>query len=103
MCLKKYSYGHAKVGCSDGCRFLECKNVHGQKEGMICIKGKGILKAWFPYGKYFQSPESGPTFEAPCIRFPRSPRNLDNPDMISETSKEMDLVSFDHELEYHKA
>lgn len=65
--------------------------------------GKGTSKAWFPYGKYFQSPESGPTFGAPCIRFPRSPRSSDNPDMISETSKELDLVSFDHELEYHKA
>ncbi|XP_022881434.1 uncharacterized protein LOC111398655 [Olea europaea var. sylvestris] len=67
-------------------------------------QGKGASKAWFSSGKYFHSPESGPTFGAPCITFPRSPGNVYNSDMISESSKEiLDLDSFDHELDYHKA
>lgn len=63
--------------------------------------GKDASKAWFPSGKYFQSPESGLTYAAPYMIPLESPRNSEDNVAIPESSKDIiDLASFDQESHY---
>ncbi|KAH6774266.1 hypothetical protein C2S51_012670 [Perilla frutescens var. frutescens] len=66
--------------------------------------GKDASKAWFPSGKYFQSPESGFTHAAPYVMPPGSPRNSNNNVTIPDSSKDiLDLVCFDQESHHGNA
>ncbi|XP_049377789.1 CRC domain-containing protein TSO1-like isoform X1 [Solanum stenotomum] len=61
-------------------------------------------KSWFTSGRYLSSPDSGQANTAAYGLSPGSPRSSNNHDIHQETTGDMlDLVTFDHELNYGNA
>ncbi|KAK4730207.1 hypothetical protein R3W88_023195 [Solanum pinnatisectum] len=69
-----------------------------------CSNSVDTSKSWFTSGRYLSSPDSGQANTAPYGLSPGSPRNSNNHDIHQETTGDMlDLVTFDHELNYGNA
>uniref|UniRef100_M1C4F7 Cysteine-rich polycomb n=1 Tax=Solanum tuberosum TaxID=4113 RepID=M1C4F7_SOLTU len=104
MCLKKYCECYqANVGCSSGCRCEGCKNVFGPKEecGIDLVNKHCITE------RLERSVEEEVEMVTATTAYglsPGSPRSSNNHDIHQETTGDMlDLVTFDHELNYGNA